>query len=145
MPNESAVSAAFATACRRGATLALSRGVNLRSAIVFAVCALAVTSVSAQTSAATLRGAVRDPYGVVPAAEVTLIHEGTNAQRSAITNGAGEYAFKKVPPGTYTVRVALPGFKISERTRVRVATPQSALVDFSLEIAADSYQIPEGS
>lgn len=118
---------------------------SLRSTIVAVVCALAVTGVSAQTDQGALRGAVCDPLGAIPGAEVTLIHDGTSAARSAMTNEAGEYAFKKLQPGIYTVRVALPGFKTEERTHVRIATRQSALVDFILEVAAVSHEIPEGS
>ena len=114
--------------------------------MVGVTCALAcVAGAGAQTGQGVLRGAVRDPLGVIPGAEVTLIHAGTTLERSAMTNEAGEYAFKKLQPGTYTVRVALPGFKTEERTRVRIAARQSALVDFTLEVAAVSHEIPEES
>ena len=88
-----------------------------------------------------MRGAVRDAQGVIPGAEVTLINEDTNAQRAAMTNEVGEYAFSSVLPGTYTVRVSLPGFKTEERKGFRVGTQQSAVLDFMLEIGAISEQI----
>ena len=72
-----------------------------------------------------LRGVVRDPQGVIPGAEVTLINEDTNAARSAMTNEVGEYAFPSVLPATYTVRVSLPGFKTEERKGFRIGTQQS--------------------
>ena len=96
---------------------------------------------AAQTYQGALRGAVRDPQGVIPGAEVTLINEDTNAERIAMTNEVGEYAFASVLPGTYTVRVALPGFKTEERKGFRIGTQQSAVLDFTLEVGAISEQI----
>ena len=113
---------------------------HFRSAIVSVGCALAVTSVSAQAAQGTLRGAVRDPYGAIPAAEVTLINEGTHVERSAMTNEAGEYAFTSMPPGTYTVCVSLAGFKAEQRNNVRVGAQRPPALDFTLD-AGGSEQL----
>ena len=86
--------------------------VSLWPCIACVMCALiCAADVRAQTYQGALRGAVRDPQGVIPGAEVTLVNEDTNAERSAMTNEVGEYAFSSVLPGPYTVRVSLPGFK----------------------------------
>ena len=112
---------------------------------VLIVCLLiAVTAsggVSAQTYQGTLRGAVRDAQGVIPGAEVVLVNEETNAERSAMTNETGEYVFAGVLPGIYTVRVALAGFKTEERKGFRIGTQQSAVLDVMLEVGAISEQI----
>ena len=49
-----------------------------------------------------------------------------------MTNEVGEYAFTSVLPGTYTVRVSLPGFKTEERKGFRIGTQQSLVLDFML-------------
>ena len=108
--------------------------------VMFVMFACAATA-AAQTYQGALRGAVRDAQGVIPGAEVTLINEDTNAERSAMTNEVGEYAFASVLPGTYTVRIALPGFKTEERKGFRIGTQQSAVLDFVLEVGALSEQI----
>jgi hypothetical protein len=95
----------------------------------------------AQTYQGALRGTIKDAQGVIPGAEVTLINEDTNAERSAMSNEVGEYAFASVLPGTYTVRVALPGFKTEERRSFRIGTQQSAVLDFVLEVGELSEQI----
>jgi len=118
------------------------RSVSLRWAFVSLMFALAsIASVNAQTYQGALRGAVRDTQGVIPGAEVTLISEETNAERSAMTNEVGEYAFTSVLPGTYTLRVSLPGFRTEERKSVRVGTQQSLVLDFMLEVGAISELI----
>jgi hypothetical protein len=115
---------------------------RLNPIIVCAVFAITCAAgVSAQTYQGALRGAVRDPQGVIPGAEVTLINEDTNAERSAMTNEVGEYAFASVLPGTYTIRVSLPGFKTEERRGFRIGTQQSLVLDFMLEVGAISEQI----
>ena len=59
-----------------------------------------------------------------------------------MTNEVGEYSFPSVLPGTYTVRVALAGFKTEERTRP-AASPRSRSItmDFTLEVGALDEQI----
>ncbi len=78
---------------------------------VLVMLACGAAAANAQTYQGALRGAVRDAQGVIPGAEVALVNEYTNAERLAMTNEVGEYAFASVLPGTYTVRVSLPGFK----------------------------------
>ena len=115
--------------------------VSARSLIAVVVFLFAGAAAQAQTYQGSLRGAVRDPQGVIPGVEVTLINEGTNAARSATTNGVGEYSFASVLPGLYTVRVALAGFKTEERKGFRIGTQQSAVLDFMLQVGAIAEQV----
>src|SRR5439155_22677333 len=97
--------------------------------------------ISAQTYQGALRGAVKDPAGVIPGAEVTLINEDTNAERTAMTNEVGEYAFSSVLPGPYTVRVSLAGFKTEAPKGSRIGTRRSAVLDFVLEVGAIAEEV----
>ena len=92
--------------------------------------------VGAQGFQGGLRGAVRDPNGVVPGAEVTLTNEQTNAKRTTTSNDVGEYAFTNVLPGTYTVRASLAGFKTYESKGIRVGTQEFLTLDLTLEVGA---------
>src|SRR5262245_4131230 len=83
-----------------------------------------------------VRGAVRDPGGVIPGAEVTLTNEGTGIARSTTTNNVGEYNFPNVAPGTYTLAVALPGYKTYSEAGLRIGTQQFLTLDISLEVGA---------
>ncbi len=58
-----------------------------------------------------LTGSVYDNTGgVLPSVEVTL-HDGQQAQRSAVTDGTGAFRFPGVGAGTYVLEATLPGFR----------------------------------
>ena len=88
----------------------------------------------AQTFTGGVRGAVRDSGGVVPGVTVTLINEANGATRDAVSNDQGQYNFAAVPPGVYTVKAELTGFKTFENTALRVAAQQFLTVDITLEV-----------
>ena len=81
-----------------------------------------------------IRGAVHDPGGVIPGAEVTLINEGTTASRTTTTNAVGEYSFPNLAPGTYTMTAALAGYRTYQQTGIRVGTQQFITLDITLEL-----------
>lgn len=82
-----------------------------------------------------ISGTVTDPSAsVIAGAAVTVKNQGTGATWETATNTAGFYAFPSLPPGTYTVTVALPGFKTAVRTDQLAQVAQSPRVDIKLEI-----------
>ena len=115
---------------------------RLRPVLVAALTLVwAAGGLHAQTYQGGLRGLVKDEQGVIPAVEVTLVNDETNAVRSALTNEAGEYAFSSVLPGVYTVRVSLAGFRTEERKGLRIATQQVVVQDFALEVGGLTEQL----
>src|SRR5690348_4743738 len=81
-------------------------------------------SASAQQFTGGVRGAVRDPNGVIPGVTVTLVNEATNISREVVTNEIGEYSFPAVAPGTYTLKTSLTGYKTYESKGLIVGTQQ---------------------
>ncbi|HEX8031887.1 MAG TPA: TonB-dependent receptor, partial [Vicinamibacterales bacterium] len=77
---------------------------------------------------------MKDQQGVIPGVSVTLVNDGTGISRDTITNESGEYAFPAVEPATYTVKVAVQGFRSFERQGVRINTQQFAVLDVVLEV-----------
>ena len=80
-----------------------------------ALCLFTIRLSTAQVSTGSIAGQVTDQsHAVVPSITVTLINEGTQAQRSVVTGSDGNYLFPLVAPGFYRIRVATQGFKTYE-------------------------------
>ena len=69
------------------------------------------TCAFAQTGNATLTGTVSDNVGVIPGATVTATQVSTNSVRTGVTNDRGVFRIPSLPPGRYTVKVDMDGFK----------------------------------
>jgi trimeric autotransporter adhesin len=81
-----------------------------------------------------IRGAVRDPGGVIPNADVTVTNEATNVSRNTTTNDVGEYSFSNLAPGAYALKVTLTGYKTYAQAGIRVGTQQFITLDIMLEL-----------
>ncbi len=80
------------------------------------------------STTAPLSGTVVDTSGaVVPGASVTIKNNATGAQFEAVTDAAGRFTVPALNPGTYTLTIALQGFKTwsSPDVTLRAATPAS--------------------
>jgi len=71
---------------------------------------------AAAQNTGTISGTIIDNTGqVVPGAAITLVSEATSSTRSATSDAKGDFAFRAVEPGSYTVKVELTGFRTLER------------------------------
>src|SRR2546426_1363385 len=91
-------------------------------------------SVDAQQFTGGVRGAVRDANGVIPGVTVTLTNEATNISREVVTNEVGQYNFPAVPPGTYTLKSQITGYKTFESKGLTVGTQQFVTLDVLLAV-----------
>ena len=108
--------------------------------VLLAVGVLGLFAQSAGTGA--LTGTVTDPSGgTVPNATVTLTNTQTNQTRTATTGTDGSYRFPLIPPGTYRVRFAAPGFKTAEVSSFNVNVTETPVLDRALEIGAQTEQV----
>src|SRR5215471_6873321 len=108
----------------------------VRVLVSAAVLLVALIPAEAQQFTGGVRGAVRDANGVIPGVTVTLTNEATNASREVVTNDVGQYNFPAVPPGTYTLRSSISGYKRFESKGLIVGTQQFVTLDVTLEIGA---------
>jgi hypothetical protein len=75
-----------------------------------------VSTPSAQTVTGSISGSIVDPSDqVVPGATVTLVNDATGELRSVPSAEGGTFVFAAVRPGTYTLRIEMPGFSPLER------------------------------
>ncbi len=97
------------------------------------------SSAAAQdNSMGSLMGTVTDPAkAVVPNAKITITNLDTAQLQTLTTDQAGQYVAKALPPGRYSVKVQVPGFKAVEQTGIVLQAGASQRADFTLYVAYD--------
>lgn len=96
----------------------------------------------AQNYQGSLRGIVSDQQNAAVAnAKVTLTDQGTNAERSTVTNATGEYVFSSLNPATYSIVAESPNFKRYVRRDVIVATQSTVTADVQLEVGTQTQTV----
>jgi hypothetical protein len=88
----------------------------------------------AQINTGNVFGHVTDEQGMaVPGGTATLT--GPAAPMTTSVDAGGLFRFLKVPPGTYTVTVVMPGFTTVTRENVSVSVGQNTPVDVALKLS----------
>ena len=109
----------------------LSRGWLVSLLAVALLCGVAY----GQLSTATVTGVVRDASGaVIPGATIVLKNLGTNIERKAISNSAGNYNFLNITPGRYTMETSATGFRTARITEFELVVNQTMTQDTTLEV-----------
>jgi hypothetical protein len=114
---------------------------NAAASAWLAVAAFSIFSIThAQAQGVgTIKGTVTDPSAaVVPNAAVHIT--GAGQTRDEKTDGQGQYTVS-LPPGTYVVRIAAPGFVTITQPNVAVTAGQASPVDIALQIANSAEQV----
>ena len=104
-------------------------------------CVLAALPVWAQETRGNINGTVEDRTGVVPGATVRVTNTDTNGTVQLVTNGQGYFEAVLLNPGTYAVRVEMPGFKALNQTGISLALGQTLSLRLTLEIGQLSEQV----
>src|SRR3954452_5049219 len=79
------------------------------------------TILRAQTTSASVTGSIQDSQGgVLPGVSVTMTSRTQGNVLTAVTDEGGRFVFPIVRPDTYSLKVALQGFKTLERTNLVV-------------------------
>ena len=134
--------------CVGSAPNAFSAGLH-RRLVQISVVALIATAVCAPGAIAQIRtadvvGAVSDSSGsIVPGASVVLKNLGTNEERTAVSDATGNFLFTLLPPGRYSVRAELAGFKTWTVAEVTLAAGDKLTLDPKLEVgqAAETVEV----
>ena len=89
--------------------------------IVLILVAVMAQAAMAQTFRGSLSGTVLDAQGAVVAnAAVQLTNPATDTTVNGVSNGAGEFSFPELPPGTYHLKVTAAGFETKEIDNIAV-------------------------
>lgn len=109
-----------------------------------------------QVATGSLSGTVADSSGAVIAnAEVLLSNDATGVSRQTVSNGVGYFNFAAVQPGSYSVTITAPGFKLwlrksivinqaENRTFTNIALSPGANIE-TVEVSADITAVPTDS
>ncbi|HEV2713720.1 MAG TPA: carboxypeptidase regulatory-like domain-containing protein, partial [Terriglobales bacterium] len=105
---------------------------------------LSVSALLAQTGSGVLRGQVTDPSGaIIPGASVIMT---PTAGSPIVTecNAQGQYEFKSLPAGKYTLTVAAPGFTLYQNENVVIADqPLRLNVAMTIEVETQKVQVSD--
>ena len=112
------------------------------SSIVLFLFLISSNSHAQTTGSATLRGIIKDANGsVITKAVVTLRNEGTNNGRESVSDDEGGYYFTALTPGSYTVKVASPGFKTYEQSGITISPSDTRGLDVRLEVGSSEETV----
>src|SRR5688572_25921127 len=124
-------------ACNGGRPMKRSR---LIAAIIFT--SLLTPAWALAQASGQINGAVTDASGAfLPGVTIEATNAATGAVRTAVTGTDGLYTIPLLPPGNYTVKATLQGFRVSQRDGVRVTVTETARVAFQLEVGQVSETI----
>jgi carboxypeptidase family protein len=105
-------------------------------AVLVSLVAVNVWTASAQTTSGSLSGTVVDNDDrVIPGATVTIVNEKTGEERRSVSDAVGAFLFPALPPGPYSVKAELPGFKPLElRNNIVLANNRLAIAPLKLQV-----------
>jgi hypothetical protein len=96
----------------------------------------------AQINTGGILGRVVDPSGaVVVSAKVTLTNVQTGIKTESTVNQTGDYAFRGLAPGNYTITVVAPGFTTFDESNIVVAVAETSTHDVKLSVGATATSV----
>src|SRR5262245_37273749 len=101
---------------------------------LFFVLCVTLASALAQTSTGRLVGTVTSSDGVMSGATVTITDDKTGKEKSIVTAGDGTFTVPQLEVGTYTVKVAVNGFKTFTVTSVKIDIGREYSLAVALEV-----------
>ncbi len=97
---------------------------------------------AAQTATGSIQGTVLDDTGaVIAGARLDLREHATNLVRTQTSNQAGNFEFRALPRGVYTLSAESPGFKKEMISDIELQVAQIQRVDVRLQVGAVSEAV----
>jgi hypothetical protein len=115
---------------------------TLRIKLIILSCIfLSVVPALAQVTGS-ITGTVRDSNGaVIPGASVSVYNSDRGVHRDTATNSTGDYLVEGLNEGTYTVAVAVTGFKKFLATNTVVHVGQNVRIDAALQVGSLTTEV----
>lgn len=106
----------------------------LKKLLAAILCLTAGAALAQVIPTSTLSGHVSADNAPLPGVTVTARSPALQGTRSAVTNANGDYLFRVLPPGDYTVEFAIPGFQ-KQTKPAKLSAAQESRVDAELKLA----------
>ena len=95
-----------------------------------------------QSTFGSVVGTVHDSSGaVLQGAQVKLTNTGTTAERTAITDAGGDYAFQNIEVGFYTLTITAPGFETDSLPTIQLTARETRRLDTTLKPGAETQTV----
>ena len=125
---------------------------HIYSLILTLLVAITLVTPDAQAQSSSLSGVVTDKNGgVLSDAEITVINQDNNLQRTVLSNQEGLYVFAQLPPGPYTLSAAHHDFKsvdlegitllVNTNLELPVVFDALATLNQSIDVSATAPQL----
>src|SRR5258708_21140792 len=109
---------------------------------VLLVSYLLSSALLAQSGEVSLRGQVTDQSGaIVSHIRVALVGPGNGVREATTEELDGRYAFRDLPPGTYTLRVSVKGYAPIEKPGVLIVRGQPQVEDIRLDVVMEQQEV----
>jgi hypothetical protein len=107
------------------------------SLFVTAVLFVLLTTVTCWAQDGVITGKVTDSSGaVIPGVGITLSSSGVMGARNFVSDEQGGYRFNLLPPGAYSLKFELPGFRTLVREGIQMTAGFTATLNVALEVAS---------
>src|SRR5947209_3917629 len=103
--------------------------------------ALVAPPAMAQTTGQIVGTVIDAQGGVLPGVTVTATSPQLQGARTSVTDGAGQFRFPSVPPGTYAIKAELSGFQPATQENVRVSLDQTVTLNLKLQVGGITQQV----
>ncbi|HWR36745.1 MAG TPA: TonB-dependent receptor [Clostridia bacterium] len=114
-----------------------------RVVVVMLMCiTMQLAALAQSTTDGAIGGTVTDAsHAVVPSAKITIVNNGTNEQKSLVTDNEGKFRVVRLQPGTYTVTVEASSFAGLKRQGVIVEVGRVTELEIALTAGAKSETV----
>jgi hypothetical protein len=106
-----------------------------RFALLLILLVTSASTLGAQSTYGSILGTVKDASGaVVPGALVTATNKGTGAQRTATSDGSGEFTLSNIDVGNYSLTITSAGFERYSLPELSITARESRRIDAALKL-----------
>ena len=100
------------------------------------------SALMSQVQTGSITGLITDnENNVLPGVTLTISSPSLMGTRTYISTSAGVFRFPALPPGTYSLKAELPGFKTAERDDIVIRVGMVVTLDITMQLASIAEEV----